>query len=462
MKTIIQEIVKKIINENNQNMETLFVEQKDISKYIIQTRKMLDEIGTELVQNALETADEMIRDSVKRKKDWYVQRKGDKKTLLTIFGEVHYERTYYRSKKDGTYCYISDEGLGIDPHNRMDLSFQSGLVEKALDISYQKSGDSISKGARVTNQTVMNCIRGLGEIKNSYVEINHPKKEVDIIYIEADEDHVAMQDGSNKQVKLVYVHEGRKQVGKDRYELNNQRYFTGTYTNSDELWLEVADYLDKAYEMDKVKKIYLSGDGAKWIKEGLGWIKGSLYVLDYFHLTKYVKRATAHMSYAGPALWDYIHRLDKRSVKDLFKVIIDETESKTKREAIQECRSYILNNWEGIKRRYEEDYIGCSAEGHVSHILSARLSSRPLGWCLTGADQMARLRVHRANGGNIYDMVVQKRNKAIKDRRIFNLDKRIVKKRLKTDINETIDNITVLNIGKRTVANEMLKSIRGA
>jgi len=28
---------------------------------------------------------------------------------------------------------------------------------------------------------------------------------------------------------------------------------------------------------------------------------------------------------------------------------------------------------------YNEDYIGCSAEAHVSHLLSDELSSRPLG-----------------------------------------------------------------------------------
>ena len=31
--------------------------------------------------------------------------------------------------------------------------------------------------------------------------------------------------------------------------------------NNEELWLQVADYLEEGYEMDKVKKIYLSGDG---------------------------------------------------------------------------------------------------------------------------------------------------------------------------------------------------------
>ena len=42
---------------------------------------------------------------------------------------------------------------------------------------------------------------------------------------------------------------------KDRYKLINCRYFTGTYKNSEELWLEVADYLEQAYDMEHVKDI---------------------------------------------------------------------------------------------------------------------------------------------------------------------------------------------------------------
>ncbi len=143
----------------------------------------------------------------------------------------------------------------------------------------------------------------------------------------------------------------------------NVRYFSGVYTNSDELWLEVLDYIDKAYDMDAIEKIYLSGDGAPWIKNGLGWIKGSIYVLDRYHLSKYVTQATAHMGYTTPIMWDYINSGDKDSVKELFKAIISTTEPETKKRAVQEARRYILGNWEGIMRQYEADYIGCSAEG---------------------------------------------------------------------------------------------------
>ncbi len=78
-------------------------------------------------------------------------------------------------------------------------------------------------------------------------------------------------------------------------------------------------------------------------------------------------------------------------------------------------------------RQYEADYIGCSAEGHVSHILSSRLSSRPLGWSRMGVDQMARLRVFVANGGN-YDIFMRKKKAAINEAREVKVDREIIRK----------------------------------
>ena len=47
-------------------------------------------------------------------------------------------------------------------------------------------------------------------------------------------------------------------------------------------------WIDNTYEIDKVKKIYILGDGANWIKTGLEWLHGSINVLDKIHLMKAV------------------------------------------------------------------------------------------------------------------------------------------------------------------------------
>lgn len=43
---------------------------------------------------------------------------------------------------------------------------------------------------------------------------------------------------------------------------------------------------------------------------------------------------------------------------------------------------------------------------------------------------MARLRVYRANGGNVYELMSQRKEKAKKEERIFEIDKRILKRKI--------------------------------
>lgn len=226
----------------------------------------------------------------------------------------------------------------------------------------------------------MNAIRSIKEIPNDAALITLEKKKIENLYVEVDEDHVSLQNGKSRISKIIYVHEGKKLKSKGRYELINVRYFTDLKQNSEELWLDVANYIDEVYETEKIKRVFLSGDGASWIKEGLNWLVNSEFVLDKFHLSKYVREATAHQEQCFQPMWNYINRDMKIAARDLFDVIIGETEVITKRKAIIKCKGYILNHWEAIQLQKDKNYLGCSAEGHVSHVLSDRLSSRPMGW----------------------------------------------------------------------------------
>ena len=69
-------------------------------------------------------------------------------------------------------------------------------------------------------------------------------------------------------------------------------------------------------------------------------------------------------------------------------------------ERIESLRTYVLENWAAIRRTLRNKLVqGCSAESHVSHVLSDRLSSRPLSWSQKGADKMSKLRCYERNYG---------------------------------------------------------------
>jgi len=80
-------------------------------------------------------------------------------------------------------------------------------------------------------------------------------------------------------------------------------------------------------------------------------------------------------------------------------------ESGTRR--LEESRDYILSNWSAARLRllHKNGVTGSSTEGHVSHVLSSRMSSRPMGWSRKGAAKMAQLRAYYYNGGDMLELV---------------------------------------------------------
>jgi len=463
MNDIIQETAEHISKEFGLQMELLVGGGHDISKSAIKFKEVLDQAGARIVERAMEELNQALVESKDRKTNWVVKNKADRKTLCTQFGEVRYVRTCFQNKTTGECCYLADEMAGIEPHERMDASLKAEMITEAIDRSYKKSAGAVVPAMQFSAQTVMNAIRELGKVENREAKcslLNEGRRSVPILYIEADEDHVALQDGRCAEPKLVYVHEGRRKVGKNRWELVNVRCFGGMYPKSEDLWLEVADYLEQAYEMKDVERVYLSGDGATWIKSGVQWIQNSEFVLDGYHLLKYVKKATGHMPYMERYMWEYLNGGDRRNLRILFDAIVEGTEDKRRKEAVYEARSYMFRHWEAIKRRQGEAYGGCSAESHVSHIYSARMSSRPLGWSVEGADQMARLRVFSKNGGNIYDLVMERKLRAKREMREEQRDRRIQLKRRRTAYYKNVENLTVLGIGKRTNLFRAIHAVR--
>lgn len=461
MKNSITEIAELITRSFEENFEKILTEKKDISEFVIEIKKTLDQAGAILAKEALEMMDSLVKGDSRRKQNWYVHEKSAPNTLATIFGEVHYHRTYYKHKTEKDCRYLSDELVGINSYDKMDVSLKAKLIEEAIDTPYARSGRKAAEMLELSSQSVMNAIRELGPVSNNEVKISRSKETPRILYIEADEDHVALQAGGCAEPRLVYVHEGRTQVGEKRWKLQNPRYFGGMYKESEELWNEVVDYIDQSYDYDSIEKIYLSGDGASWIKSGAAIINKSTFVLDRYHLNKAVKTAGAHIENAEREIWKAIKKADKKYLKVVFETILDATESETKVGAVKEAKTYIMNHWENLKHHYAEDYSGCSAEGHISHIYSDRLSSRPLGWSRDGVDQMARLRVFNANGGNLFDLTLRKKQERIRETKAIELDLKVCRKKMQKASGETIDNLPALNFGNRTQLALALRGLRG-
>ena len=215
--------------------------------------------------------------------------------------------------------------------------------------------------------------------------------------------------------KGVYGHEGVEKVSPDgkRRKLINPYYFCGTYPGkeNDTLWQEVYDYIDDNYDLTKIKKVYLNSDGGSWIKGAETHLHGLTKVLDEFHIEKALTTMTAGLldsrDDARQELREAIRSRGCDEFGKLSEKIINLADSDTRARRIIRNAEYVLGNGTPAKTRlkHAEGVVGCSAEGHVSHILADRMSSRPLGWSRKGADKIAHLRAYYFNGGDMLELV---------------------------------------------------------
>jgi len=372
----------------------------NFQEFEAQLKKELDQFGIDLLEVVLESLDQQQRESKRRKQEWNIVRRNDQKEIMTPFGLLSYRRTYYQHKETEEYRYLVDAKAGITPHSRISINMKAELAAACGEASYEQATRQLSRynpALKVSRQTASNCVKAF---KAKPLAPPAEKRRVDKLYIEADEDHLKVR-GNRAQARLVYFHEG---VTEDpRRHLVNARYFTTVQKKPDDFWLEVLDYLDAHYDLDSVQDLYLSGDGASWIQTGREHFPNSVYILDKFHLAKAIIGATGHAPELRKEIYRGIQQGNKQHVMQHLNEALEQAKSEPRQKRILATVTYIENNWEGIENGVKNPHVGCSAEGHVSHILSARLSSRPMAWSQLGAEKMASIRAVRANGESVQD-----------------------------------------------------------
>ena len=409
-------------------------------------------LGKNLQTEIYEKLDEEIRNSASRKEKWNVERRNQPKELLDVMGAIKYKRTGYTNKHTGEYIYLLDRILGIEGHQRITPGSAAKILDEAVMSSYSRGGKRASPEDFTSKQAVKELVHKT-EIEMPVPEAAEKKKQK-YLRIVADEDHVSAQFWEQKgdlkrgangqkintiQVKLIclyedVINESGEKSKNPRYALTGKRYFSGVYAGAAEnekLWREVAEYIAATYDTEALLKIYIAGDGAPWIKAGLEVLENSVFVLDKFHMMKYVNTSVAHLEDnlgdAKELIWEALNTADKKLLKETYATILDITENENKREEAAGALKYFLNNWAGIRIRAQDGggCWRCCAEGQVSHVLSDRLSSRPMGWSILGCGQMAQFRAYKRNGGRIIDLLRYQKKKQAKDGHIKQHDELI-------------------------------------
>ena len=449
-------IIQKICENNNNILKEgvkKILNGEDISSLTGAIKEFTDIIGKELLKEIVKQIDNIVFEDTKRKKQYETIRFAEK-SLVTKNGKVKFERRYYKDNETGENVCLTDRILGIEKGERIDKRVKAEIIEKASEQSYKKSGKLVVPEMEISATTVMRNVR-----KNEWkMEIKERKEEEKIkaknIFIQVDEDHVKQRNKKGCAIsKIVTIYTRKRTLTKPerieevkqvRKELVDKFTFAGLYKDTEEMWEDVAYYIECTYKKEEIEKIFVMGDGASYIKAGTEWIDKSVFVLDKFHLEKYIN----HLSYDGDMkdkLKEAIEEFDPISTENIMNEAIRKIEKEIKEDQeigreikvlerrlkkIKDTKRYIMNQWEGIEAydKYKEKITGCCQEGQVHHILSERMSTDAKVWSENGIDEMSQLRAFTQNKGDIYQKIIDISTKAKREEKIEKLEKRIRKK----------------------------------
>ena len=377
MKNSIAEIVEKFQSQIEEIVAS--GERISISEAEERFRKPMQEFLRKIMQAYYEEIDEALRlDKAGRKvAGLIVERRDDKRSVLTDFGELEFSRTYYINEQEQRYEYPVDQVAGLEGYERISGTIGIELAAAACTTSYANSSSFVT-GGNVSRQTVMHKIRECEPQQEQ-----RERRKVPFLHVDADEDHVTLTGGKNTIIPLISVYEGIDRQG-ERGVCRNVFHISEYGMETDKLWEQVLDRIEERYDLSDTK-IYLHGDGARWVRKGLEWLPNAHFVLDKYHRNKAIKEITAG---ADSCLRANYAKTIKQALLKSDCVAVAETadkcieQSPDRADKIREAAGYLIDFQDAIAITAtdpEANNGGCT-EPHVSHVLSRRLSSRPMAW----------------------------------------------------------------------------------
>ena len=449
-------IIQKIYEKNNKILKEGLkdvLNGADVSSLTVAIKDFTDILGKELFSEIVTQIENLVFEDSKRKKQYESVRFAEK-SLVTKNGKTKFERRYYKDNETGENVCLTDRVLGLEKGERIDKKVKSEVIRKANDQSYSRSGKLVVPDMDISATTVMRNVR-----KNEWkMDIEERPEEKKIkskhIYIQVDEDHVKERNKKGCTIsKIITIYTRKRTLTKPdrisevkqvRKELVDKFTFSGLYKDTQEMWEDVAYYIDCTYKKEEIETAFIMGDGASYIKAGTEWIAKSVFVLDTFHLEKYINHLN-YDEYLKTKLKEAIDQFDPISTENIMNEAINrikeqiEEDEKLERNVkhlnnrlkkIEDTKKYFINQWSGIEANdiYKDKLTGCCQEGQVHHTLSERMSTDAKVWSENGIDEMSQLRAFTQNGGDIYQKIIDISTAEKREKKIQELEKRIRKK----------------------------------
>lgn len=402
----LKNLIKDLINNKFDSLFDSLNPNNSVFNYI-NILSNLDSSFCDLAKQSLiltfKLLDDNFKNSPDRKSKYYIKSHMSR-SIMTIFGEITFKRTFYESKVDGSsFCFL-DRYLGLHKYDYFDPYIKSLIIHYASDNSFSKTASIINDliGNRISinnkfsilnRQTVRNVVFNEPISNPKPIELDTPEE----LYAIADEKWIPTQNNNKQKImkKSIVIFENI--INK---KLINKQIFAGDNCINDTL-----DYIYRTYDTDKIKTIYLLGDGADWIKnlrfelkihKDLNLIQG----LDKFHFKQAINHITKEKELQS-ILIKYVLNNKRKDFKIVIESLINNTPSR--KEKIIEKSKYIINNWTIINNLYKNK-LSCPMESQISHNIAALFTSRPKGYSKLMIEKLLKIRLLFKNNNNIKEL----------------------------------------------------------
>lgn len=393
MESIITDIVKIIKSENN-----VLAREKALMCYFF------DLIG-ELMKLALEEVDVGLVDETK--KQGYQIEKKNKRSVVTVFGEISYWRRRYvcpgRKAK-----YPLDQLMGYDKYKRYSVLAVKNILQVSAVSAYRNTALAVNtlSNFNISHSQVGKLIVQAGkqikaqqQSEERYDGITQ-KKKVPVLYLEGD--GVVIK-GTKKRLEFhrYQVCEDIINVSKTRRKRVQAKEFVSLSRLN--ALQEIKAYLANTYDLSDTLIISNADGGAGYAKkdfdEIVGRCKQHEHFLDVFHLNKKIKDRLGFM----PAMQDklisavefkYDRRLTDVILDTIESNLIDELNTPENHENLRRLRGYLHRHWADIEPFKMRNLpvikaIGCCESNHRKY--TYRVKGQGKYWSEDGAEGILRV-----------------------------------------------------------------------
>jgi hypothetical protein len=210
--------------------------------------------------------------------------------------------------------------------------------------------------------------------------------------------HLQREDRKSTEVRVAILSDGRKQIGKDRFRLEDKVCVTAIGLNSEAWQEQVLRTAHLKYDLSQTKMLISGGDGNHWVRHSFDRLEVQQeFVLDQFHLQRAAQRAFHDQEKASQVV-KLLRTKGFAEVRDSLQLCIDQAEGKQKKQ-MKEFYDYVRNNQDVLldlehRNCASPAYLG-AIEGNVDKLVVHRMKGRGCSWRLRGLRAMLALCRHQ-------------------------------------------------------------------